>query len=282
MVPMGVGQTFIRMLGYVTKDRGQPHHAFLSHGVSDDDIAIGQAEWESLKLHYMDGKVALNKTNLFARAHTFYNNHVSPDVTSFSETIAKMLNTRKYMITASLLMNSNGQMRCDSAENYWSLISGADDVVCSAELVESLLYLPLFAPRRPPLSQPPVVLSRPAVRVPLADYEPLDGSGAEPPSPAPAPAPAPAAAGGSGRPPPVPIDAGDSDDGLESTPRAKRPCYKVIQETISRARRTGALFIADEAAASDAGDEDVADEMDAFDAAFIDDRDEDDLSVASP
>ena len=271
---MGVGQTFQRMVGYVTKDRGQPHHQFFSHNVTDEEIALGQAEWEALKLHYMDGKIALNKANLFARAHTFFTNNITPETATFSQTLAKMMNTRKYMFAATLLMNSGGQMRAVAAEAYWELISGGDDVLCSSELVESIIYMPAFVHPRPPLSTPCYPVQRPAVRVPLAEFEALDGSGDEP---------APAAAGGSGLRPRTPVADVDSDDELESTPRTRRR-WEVIQDTIraSRARgRAGSIFIDEQAEASgdDAGD-DAGDAGD-FDDDFIDDRDEDDLSVTS-
>ena len=65
------------------------HHQFFSHNVTDEEIALDQAEWEALKLHYVDGKIALNKTNLFARAHTFFTNNITPETATFSQTLAR-------------------------------------------------------------------------------------------------------------------------------------------------------------------------------------------------
>ena len=38
---LGIGQTFTRMLGYITKDQGRPHHVVKSWGVT-------QAEFDSI------------------------------------------------------------------------------------------------------------------------------------------------------------------------------------------------------------------------------------------
>ena len=55
------GQTFQRLLGYVFKDEGKSH--FRNHlfgGITRAEVDAGKEEWTSLKLDYMQSKVALN------------------------------------------------------------------------------------------------------------------------------------------------------------------------------------------------------------------------------
>ena len=72
--PLVVGQTFVRMVGYCMKDQGLPHFVMANKNVTAEEIERGIAEHTSLKLNYMDGFIALNRSNLFQRAHTFWSN----------------------------------------------------------------------------------------------------------------------------------------------------------------------------------------------------------------
>jgi hypothetical protein len=108
--------------------------------VTAEEIERGIAEHTTLKLNFMDDKLALNKSNLFQRGHTFWNNQLmaDPDV-EFSEVIAEMCNSKKYMITPTLIMNSQGQMRIGAAEAYWGIVKGAK---CTKWDIKHILYMP--------------------------------------------------------------------------------------------------------------------------------------------
>lgn len=84
----------------------------------------------------MDDKIILNKSNLFKSAYA-YTAHL-PGALSFCEVLAEMINSGKYMFTASLLMNSSGQMRRDAAEAYWRMINGDK---ADATDVENIMYV---------------------------------------------------------------------------------------------------------------------------------------------
>ena len=135
-----VGQTFIRMVGYVLKDEGLPHFEKFVKGVTEEEMERGIAEHVSLKLNYMDGRIAINKTNLFQRTHTFWTNQMTADESlDFSEVVAAMLNSKKYMISSTLIMNSQGQMRSSAASTYWEIIKGQTATKWD---VRNILYLP--------------------------------------------------------------------------------------------------------------------------------------------
>ena len=137
--PLVVGQTLERMIGYVRKDRNLVHFNNRNKGITEQQIAEGIAEHESLTLSYIDGKALLTKANVFMKAWQYYMNYISPRVVTFSTVLAEMLNSKKYTFAASLLMNSNGQMRRSAAEVYWLLVLGRE--ITEYE-VRHIIYLP--------------------------------------------------------------------------------------------------------------------------------------------
>ena len=66
--PFGSTQTKQRMTGYVRKDRNLATFNNRSKGVTQEMIDAGIAEHASLKMSPMDGKIIVNKANLFNKA----------------------------------------------------------------------------------------------------------------------------------------------------------------------------------------------------------------------
>jgi hypothetical protein len=138
--PLVTGQTFTRMVGYCLKDQGLPHFLMTSKGVTQEEMDLGIAEHTALKLNYMDGLIPLNKSNLFQRSHTFWNNYmVDVPNAGFTDVLAEMINSKKYMLSSTLLMNTNGQMRPEAAEAYWAIVQGA---TCTKFDMMKIIYLP--------------------------------------------------------------------------------------------------------------------------------------------
>lgn len=139
------GQTFQRMLGYVFKDEGKPHFRNTLFGdITRADVDAGKEEWTSLKLDYMQSKVALNKSNIFTRMHAFGEMMPETHKMSFAETIAVAINSGKYMIQANMFCAQGGMMRADSAEAYWRIIHGER---ATGHLVSKILYMKEFSTR---------------------------------------------------------------------------------------------------------------------------------------
>ena len=135
-----VGQNFVRMVGYCLKDQGLPHFIMTKKNISDEEMERGIAEHTALKLNYMDGFISLNRANLFQRSHTFWTNYLADQPNAdFAEVLAAMLNSKKYMLTSTLLMNNNGQMRPEAAEAYWAIIKGT--TVTKFDMMK-IIYLP--------------------------------------------------------------------------------------------------------------------------------------------
>ena len=130
-------QTWIMMLGYVHKDRKLSHFQVYKYNVSDAEIESGIAEWTSAKLSYEDDKILVTKTNMFHRAYAYYlNNHAGVDM-SFVEIMTRMLNTKKYMVVATMLATGQPLYKY-SCEALWKLAIGK--TLYSGE-VEDLLFV---------------------------------------------------------------------------------------------------------------------------------------------
>ena len=153
--PLVAGQTLSRMIGYVHKDRNLSTFHNRSKNVTEAMVQAGIEEHASLKLSYMDNKIMVTKSNLFQKAWSFWTNHKAPATLNFSQVITMLLNDGSHMLSASVLMNSNGQMRRSAAEVYWSLLMGH-------ELTEFEVQQMLFLPKGPwdnnyiPNNLPPV------------------------------------------------------------------------------------------------------------------------------
>ena len=135
------GQTFVRMIGYVRKDRNMNWFRNRNLNVTAEMIAEGVAEHESLALSYIDNKTLLTKSNLFQKVWQHWVHYMSPRIAPFSEVLTEMLNAqpKKYIISATVLMNNGGQMRRAAAESYWLLAMGHD--ITEME-VRNIIYHP--------------------------------------------------------------------------------------------------------------------------------------------
>ena len=115
------GQTWPMMIGYCTKDFGQPHYRMVRKGVSDEEIAAGVAQWQSARLSYEDDKVVLTKKNLFQHLYSFIANGEPGAFPTFIEAMTSMLNTLKYVPSPMHIMGYGGSMRSAAAQALWLL-----------------------------------------------------------------------------------------------------------------------------------------------------------------
>ena len=115
------GQTWPMMIGYCTKDFGQPHYRIVRKGVSDEEIAAGVAQWQSARLSYEDDKVVLTKKTLFQHVYSFIANGEPGAFPTFIEAMTSMLNTLKYVPSPLLIMGYGGSMRAAAAQALWLL-----------------------------------------------------------------------------------------------------------------------------------------------------------------
>ena len=133
------GQTVPRMIGYVRKDRNLSSFNNRNKGVTQEMIDAGIAEHTACKLSFTDNKILVTKANIFNKAYVKWTNEIAPRKVMFSEIMTMLLNDKAHILSATVLMNSNGQMRRSAAEVYWALVMGKE--VTEYE-VRHMLYLP--------------------------------------------------------------------------------------------------------------------------------------------
>ena len=270
---LGPGQTMIRMAGYCTKDAGKPHHISYHVGFTDAEIEIGKAEHASLKLNYMDERIPLNKGNFFTRVHAFVVNNPElfadcSDAYCLADIVAMMLNTKKYMIAATMLMTNSGQMRATAAESYLAIIMGKKATYVD---VMSILYLPDSRSYTRGLhggAAPPETIDETPMRVPrgaqmhMGDYEPF---AVVQPREAPVPPQAPA------DPDARRLDDSDDDEGpLRSTferirrvvRRIRRDSDSPVLEDEQRSEENSEAHASDDSFINDEDDEEAGNESD--------------------
>ena len=138
------------MLGYVHKDMGQPHFKNLGHNINADEIAQGVADWSAAKLSYEDGKIPITKSNFILRVWTFAETHCPDQELSFMDVVLRMLNSKKYVVTAPMLLHSNN-LNLVGCTVQWKLIHGQSITKAEAEI---MLFPPRFGAPRPGAAVP--------------------------------------------------------------------------------------------------------------------------------
>ena len=138
------------MLGYLHKDQGQPHFKNFGHNIDADEIAQGIADWSAAKLSYEDGKIAITKQNFMLRVWTFATTHCPDFDGSFMDIVTRMLNSKKYVVSAGMLMQNNVYNHA-ACTVQWKLINGKSVTKSEAEL---MLFPPRFQAARPGAAVP--------------------------------------------------------------------------------------------------------------------------------
>ena len=254
------GQTFQRLLGYVFKDEGKSH--FRNHlfgGITRAEVDAGKEEWTSLKLDYMQSKVALNKSNIFTRMHAFSEMMPETQTMSFSETIALAINSGKYMIQANMFCAQGGMMRSESAEAYWRIIHGER---ATGFLIQKILFMKEFSTRyfnQRVDNEGPFYQVQRNPNQDLGDFIPLgDGVVME-----------------ERKEPPSASSSSSSSSSVEVVgPKKKRTGWEAIQETLQKRARSKPKrrYVIDEAECDDDEDADEEEEGDESDSWIVPDH----------
>ena len=66
-----------------------------------------------------------HESRCLSRSPALHTNHLdkAPEP-MFDEVVASMFNSKKYMVSSTLIMNNQGQMCAEAAETYWKIIKG--------------------------------------------------------------------------------------------------------------------------------------------------------------
>ena len=89
--PCHKNQTFIAMIGYVTKDASKPHYKIVTHNVSAQELALGKQDHDALKTSYNEEKKILNSKNLFNESFKFIRRCLHPILAPFEYAVLYMI-----------------------------------------------------------------------------------------------------------------------------------------------------------------------------------------------
>ena len=121
--PYGPGQNWEMMLGYCTKDAGKQHYRTVLHNVTEAQIALGKAEWNSVRRSYEDAFCVISKKTLYQ--HVFNSALEDGDTRcTFLSAATGMFNKHHHILAPHMIMNgSSGRMPAAAAEGLWMLIT---------------------------------------------------------------------------------------------------------------------------------------------------------------
>ncbi|KAK9832011.1 hypothetical protein WJX84_000553, partial [Apatococcus fuscideae] len=121
-VPFGDTQTWSGMLGYVQKDAGQGHYELRTHAISDAELAEGRMTYNTLRLDYEEGKIALAKTSLFKVLYREWYTQLRPLDVEVDRLLLWMLQTGRYTPSSTWITTPNGSgINFDQARAMWKV-----------------------------------------------------------------------------------------------------------------------------------------------------------------
>ena len=109
------------MLGYCMKDAGKPHYRTVLHNVTEEQIALGKAEWNSVRRSYEDGFCVISKKSLYQHV---YNSALEDGETrtTFLTAATNMFNKHHHILSSTMIMGTGGRMPAAAAEGLWMLV----------------------------------------------------------------------------------------------------------------------------------------------------------------
>ena len=100
-----------------------PIPGYTSHNINLEEVAQGIADWSAAKLSFEDGKIAISKQNFMLRVWTFATTFCPDEDLEFMDIVTRLLNSKKYVVTARMLMQSNNY-NLAACNVQWKLING--------------------------------------------------------------------------------------------------------------------------------------------------------------
>lgn len=97
--PFGKEQIFSAMIGYVTKDQGQPSYHILAHNVSAQELTYARREQVAKLSSFDDNKKILNLRNIFNESFRFAQRSFWGMVIPIPYIIAYMIKSGNYILS---------------------------------------------------------------------------------------------------------------------------------------------------------------------------------------
>lgn len=92
-------QTFTAMVGYISKDEGQPHYQIRTHNVSPAELSAGRREHAAMLTSFDDEKKIVNMKNFFNECFKFNKRCLSPCIVPIEYALTYMVQSGNYVLT---------------------------------------------------------------------------------------------------------------------------------------------------------------------------------------
>lgn len=98
-------QTFLGMIGYVTKDFGRAHYRLVSHNIDPTLLSRGREAHDSMKENVVNDKRVITQKNIFNESYKFIKRCLFPCIVPVHYAIMYMLQSGEYMPSSDFIAN---------------------------------------------------------------------------------------------------------------------------------------------------------------------------------
>jgi hypothetical protein len=121
--PLGEGQTFLHMLGYVQKDAGSAHYRIVSHNVSAVELTEARHAYAEVAGDYRTNKILITKKGFVERIASFWMCNYSPFLVPQDVCLLSMIWSGKYAPAAPWCTPAMGQFVHPVVSTSWFLMA---------------------------------------------------------------------------------------------------------------------------------------------------------------
>eukprot|EP01031_Cornospumella_fuschlensis_P027563 gene27563-33289_t len=133
-------QTFIGMIGYVTKDVGQPHYQLRTHGITVAELAEGRnCHSNMVTSSYDESRKVITVKNLMQELFKFNRRCMMPIIVPVLFGVTYMIQSGNYILSPDFI-SSYRKIDLHEAEILWGMINKPKDT--TVEGVRALLFDP--------------------------------------------------------------------------------------------------------------------------------------------
>jgi hypothetical protein len=145
--PLTKSQTFALMIGYISKDEGQPHFQTRLFRISNQEIQAGRLEHSSMQATFDEDRKVINMKNFFSECFKFNKRSFSPLVVSIDFCLAYMIQSQQYCLTPDFI-SCYRKIDLNEANTLWDMLHQPENATVAK--VRSIIFDPrTYDSRRP-------------------------------------------------------------------------------------------------------------------------------------
>jgi hypothetical protein len=119
--PLSTGQTIPAMIGYITKDQGEPHYQIRTHNITAQQLTNGRRDHECLLTSFDDNKKILNMKNMFNECFRFSQRCLSPAIVLIQYVLLYMIQSGNYIFSPDFISTFK-KIDISEADVLWDMV----------------------------------------------------------------------------------------------------------------------------------------------------------------